>query len=141
MPESVLQFPSTTSTAALVDQAAILKEELAEKTEALRKINLILAERGEFKPGSKTGRVCGNHFVAKVQLKENVKWDQSLLADAREVMGDAEFFKVFKWTFEPISAKTISGALEFGRHAELIAAARSVSPGSPYVTFEKQESC
>lgn len=127
--------------AALVDRAAALKEIIAEMTEDLRRINLTLAERAEFKPGSKTGHLAGRHFAAKVALRENVKWDQSALAAIRERMGDAEFFRVFKWTFEPLSAKVLAGALEFGQHGHLIAAARTVSDGAPQVSFEKLESC
>lgn len=143
MPDSVLQFPSTaqTETQALVDRAARLKEELTEKTEMLRQINLTLAERGEFKPGSQTGHLSGRHYQARIQLKDYTKWDQAKLADARQAMGDTEFFKIFKWIFEPISAKTLAGALEFGRHADLIAAARTVTAGAPQVSFERMEAC
>lgn len=143
MPNTILQFPSIekTETAALVDKAARLKEELADKTEELRQINLTLAGRGEFKPGSKTGHLIGRHYRAKIQLKENTKWDQDLLNGAREVMGDEEFFRVFKWNFEPKNANALAGALEFGKHAEIIETARTISEGSPYVTFERMEDC
>lgn len=147
---TILKFPGTAKEddfhnlddiAGLVDQAAELKEIIAGHTEDLRLINQALAEKAEFKAGSKTGHIAGRHYAAKVQLKEYVKWDQAALAEARRQMGDAEFFKIFKWTFEPQSAKALSGALEFGRHGALIEAARTISPGSPCIIFEKMESC
>ena len=135
---SIIQFDDT---AALVDRAAQIKEQSADAAEELRRINLILAERATYKPGSKTGHVTGRHFAAKVSLRENVKWNQEQLNDIRRAMGDAEFFRVFKWTFEPISSKLLAGALEFGQYAELIAAARTVTKGAPQVSFERLESC
>lgn len=143
MPNRILQFPvpAGCDTAALVDQAAALKDTITDLTEQLRRVNLTLAERADYKPGSKTGHLAGRRYVAKVQRKDYVKWDQDLLHDAREVMGDVEFFRVFKWTFEPKSAKTLAGAMEFGAHAELIQSARTVTEGSPYVTFERLEDC
>lgn len=143
MPDTILQFPATTErdTAALVDQAAALKETITDLTEQLRRVNLTLAERADYKPGSKTGHLSGRRYVARVQRKDYVKWDQGLLHDAREVMGDVEFFRVFKWTFEPKNAKTLAGAMEFGTHAELIQSARTVTEGTPYITFERLEDC
>jgi len=144
MPSNIFPFPAATgehNAAALVDQAATLKATITDLTERLRRVNLTLAERADYKPGSKTGHLAGRHFVAKVQRKDYVKWDQDLLHDVREVMGDVEFFRIFKWTFEPKSAKTLAGAMEFGAHAELIGAARTVTEGSPYITFERLEDC
>lgn len=141
---SVLNFQPPAAEAdleSLVDQAADLKETIAGLTERLRRINLTLAEKADYKAGSRTGHLAGRYYAAKVQLKEYVKWDQKLLADARRAMGDAAFFQVFKWTFEPQSAKTLAGALEYGQHGPIIEAARTVSEGDPYVTFEKLESC
>jgi len=125
----------------LVDDAAILKEEITTKTERLREINHQLASHAQYKDGAKTGYISGQHFTAKVQLKENTKWDQAALEELRAMIGDEEFFRVFKWTFEPKNAKTLAGALEFGEHKERIAAARTVTDGSPSVTFEKLEAC
>lgn len=141
LPSNALQFPTKPDTAALVDQAAGLKETINDLTEQLRRINLTLAEQAGYKAGSKTGHLYGRHYVAKVQLKENVKWSQDALNLARQSMGDEEFFKVFKWTFEPKSAKTLAGALEFGQYGAIIASARTISEGGPYVTFEELESC
>jgi len=140
MPERVLKFnPAKSDTATLVDKAAALKEEIAAATNELKEINLVLAEKAEFKPGSKTGHLTGRHYQAKIQLKEYTKWDQELLEKARKKMGDTEFFKVFRWTFEPKSAKTLAGALEFGSHAKIIESARTVTDGAPYITFEMME--
>ncbi len=132
---------ATEDPASLVDLAASIKESIAEMTEDLRRINQVLAEKAAFKPGSKTGHLAGRHFAAKVSLRENVKWDQDVLANVRQAMGDAEFFRVFKWEFKPASEKVLAGALEFGQHGHLIAAARTITEGAPQVSFEKLESC
>jgi hypothetical protein len=56
-------------------------------------------------------------------------------------MGDGEFFRVFRWTFEPVSKKTLDAALEFSGHAEAIRAAFTVKPGAPQFTFALMEDC
>lgn len=140
MPNAAV-IPFAADPAALVDRAAMLKESIAEMSEELRGINFQLAGQADYKEGSKTGHLIGRHYSAKVQLKENVKWDQAALNALRQTMGDEEFFKVFKWIFEPASAKTLAGALQFGQHGPLIEAARTVTPGTPYVTFEHLERC
>ena len=129
------------STIYLVDQAAELKEEISVKTERLRNLNVEIAGQAEFAEGSKTGHAFGCHYSAKVALKENVKWDQVKLEALRAKIGDEDFFKIFKWTFEPKSAKTLAGAVEFGGHSREIEAARTVTAGTPYVTYERLESC
>ncbi|UQZ90856.1 hypothetical protein C4J81_17225 [Deltaproteobacteria bacterium Smac51] len=144
MPESakILQFPQPLEkmeTAALVDMAAAIKEEITTQTEKLRQINLILVDRAIYKSGSKTGYAAGRHYSAKVQIKENESWDQEKLEAARTKMGDVDFFRVFKWDFRPVSAKILSGAIEFGAHAELLKAARTIKPGAPQVSFDLLE--
>lgn len=130
---------SFNDTAAMVDRAAWLKERANQLTQELRELNLCLAGRGLFLPGASTGYVYGHCYRAKIQLRENIKWDQTLLTSARAQMGDDEFFRVFKWVYEPHSAKILAGALDFGRFGDLLGAARQVSAGAPGVTFEKIE--
>jgi hypothetical protein len=125
--------------AVLVDQAAQLAVEVNQKTEELRGLKVRLAELAEFKEGKKTGHITGNHFQATVSLKENVKWDQKALESLRSDIGDEEFFKIFKWTFEPHSKKVLDGAMDFGPYKLIIAKAFTVSPGSPQVTFKPME--
>jgi hypothetical protein len=144
MPEPATVFPPPPpedfeEPASLVDRAAALKERLDDMTEELRRLNLVLAEKAVYKPGSRTGRLLGRRFAATVHLKEYVKWDQDFLNGVRQALGDEEFFKIFKWTFEPRNAKALAGALEFGRHGRLVDAARAVTPGRPQVAFDRLE--
>lgn len=127
----------------LIDEAAALDNEIRQKTEQLRELKKTLAEAAIYRDGSKTGRLVSTNFEVTIQQRDNVKWDQTKLNEARLAMGDAAFFKIMKWTFEPTSAKTLNGFLEFGDQGQagLIAAARTVTPGAPAVTFERLESC
>jgi hypothetical protein len=123
----------------LVDRAGALHAEISEKTEELRGLKAKLASLAEFKPGSKTGHIYGNHFAATVQLSETLKWDQKKLGALRVTMGDEEFFKVFQWKYEPVSKKLVDGALEFGKFGGAIKEALTVVAGSPQATFKIME--
>jgi hypothetical protein len=123
----------------LVDMAGKLHEEIEQKTKELKDIKSKLAEQAEYKPGVKTGHIYGQAYSATVQLKEYVKWDQQVLDNLRLKMGDIEFFKVFKWEFEPISKKLLDGALEFGQYGADIRTAFTTTAGSPQISFKKLE--
>ena len=123
----------------LVDEAAALHEEIAAKDKRLKELKRTLAEMAVFKDGSKTGHVFGTRWHATVGLKETVKFDQAALATLRADMGDREFFRVFKWSYEPVSKKELDGAIAYGEFGEAIKRTFSVSPASPQVTFKPME--
>lgn len=122
-----------------VDEAAILHEEIARMDKRLKELKRELAEMALFKDGSKTGHVYGAKWHATVGLKETVRFDQERLAELRTAMGDREFFRVFKWSFEPASKKLLDAAIEFGAHGEAIRRTFTVVPASPQVTFKPME--
>ena len=134
--EKVLNFESAQS---LVDRAGALHDEISAKDKELKELKLRLAELADYKEGSKTGHVFCDKFHATVALKENVKWDQKALEALRIKMGDANFFKVFRWIFEPQSKKVLDGAIDFGEFGSEIKKAFTTSPGSPQVTFKPME--
>ena len=124
----------------LIDLAGAVHAEIKDREKRLSEIKGRIAEAAVYKGDSKTAHLDGLRYAVTVQKKENVKWDQGKLEELREAAGDGEFFKVFKWTFEPHSKKLLDGALEFGAHRELIKAAMAVTPGSPTFTFKPMES-
>jgi len=124
----------------IIDRAASLKQEIAEKTEELRACNLAIAKNeAEYKPGSKTGHAFGNNFKAKVQLKTNVTWDQEALEFHRFKLGEDMFFHLFKWKFEPREGKAIENFIKFNEYGPILAKARTEKEGTPSITFEKIE--
>jgi hypothetical protein len=123
----------------LVDYAAKLHEEISAKDKELKEIKKKLAEKAEFKEGSKTGHVFGVRWHATVALKEAIKWDQDALRALRLAIGDEDFFKIFKFIYEPVSKKALDGAIDFGLHGEDIKKAFTITPGSPQVTFKPME--
>jgi hypothetical protein len=123
----------------LVDLAGKLHEEIDVKTKELKEIKAKLAKAAEYKPGSKTGHIFGDNYSATVQLKEYVKWDQTALDTLRQTMGDEEFFKVFKWEFEPQSKKVLDGALEFSAFGADIKKTFTVTQGAPQISFKRLE--
>jgi hypothetical protein len=123
----------------MVDRAALLHEEIGQRERELKGLKEMLAAGASFKPGSGTGHAFGARYEAKVQLRENVKWDQDALNGLRTEMGDNAFLGLFKWSFEPVSAKIVGGYLQFGAFKEKVAAARTATPGSPQVSFRLME--
>ena len=79
-------------------------------------------------------------YVAKVQRKETVCWDQKALWKAVQVMGVPEFRKAFTFEYKPKSSKELkdymADASTPDEYRKLIDAARTVKEGAPSVTFE-----
>jgi hypothetical protein len=123
------------------DRAGQLHEEIRRKTEELSELKAELAREAVYKEGCRTGHLAGNVFAVTVQLRETVKWDQKALESLRGEMGDGDFFKVFRWTFEPDSKKALDAALEYSPWARKIRDAFKASPAAPSVTFKRMEDC
>ena len=123
----------------LIDEGAAIKAEVQEKTQRLREINAILAEQAQFPDGKKTAHLVGCNFQATVQVKENISWDQELLAQARASLGDGEFFGLFGWEFKPRAKKDLDGFLKHSPKAPLVHAAMVIKPASPSVSFTALE--
>ena len=123
----------------LIDEGAALKAEVQEKTQRLREISAILAEQAQFPDGKNTAHVVGCNFKATVQRKENISWDQELLAQARAALGDGEFFGLFGWEFKPRAKKDLDGFLKHSPKAPLVHAAMVIKPASPSVSFTALE--
>jgi predicted transcriptional regulator len=123
----------------MIREAAALDREIKTKTERLRELKEKLAGLVTFEDGKKTGRLVGAGHVVKVQLRENVSWDQSKLETARQAIGNDDFFRPFSWKFEPASKKALDAFLEYHPKADLVKQAMTVKDGSPQVTFESIE--
>jgi hypothetical protein len=91
--------------------------------------------------GKNTVHMEGGHWNIIVSRKESVKYFQDKLDALRRDIGDEEFFKVFKWTFEPVDKKTLDGAVNFSPHKDRIKETFLRSEASPTFVFKEQESC
>ena len=125
----------------LVDRAALLHEDIAEKTAQLKEIKAKLAHLATYKEGSATGHIYGSRFSATVTLKKNVKWDQNKLVALRDEMGDDIFGKIFTWEYKPISQREVDAAMAHGRFGESIKGCFTSTEGSPQVSFKPMEDC
>jgi hypothetical protein len=125
----------------LVDQAAILAEEISQKTEDLRALKDRLAQLADYKEGSMTGRVFGGHYTATVTRKETMTWDQGKLDALRKTIGNREFLRVFKYEFKPIAKKEADAAIKHASYGHILAEALTVKEGSPQVAFKRMEDC
>jgi hypothetical protein len=125
----------------LAQEAVALKERIGSAQDRLREIDEQLAAMAIFPKGKQTGTVEGDVFKIKVTLKEYSKWDQEALRQARGVLGDDAFFKVFTWEFKPISKKELDGYLKFAgdEYKNAVLNALTVTPGKPQVTYERVE--
>lgn len=123
----------------LIEEGAMLKEEVQAKTQRLREIGAILAEQAQFPEGKNTAHLLGGGFKATVQRKETISWDQELLAQARASLGDGEFFGLFGWEFKPRAKKDLDGFLKHSPKAPLVHQAMIIKQASPSVTFAALE--
>jgi hypothetical protein len=117
------------------DRAGRLHEEKKRIEAELERLKPELAAQATFKGGSRTGHLSGSRYKVTVQLRENVSWSQDGLELARAAMGDEEFFRTFRWRFEPRSKKDLDEALKTSPHADIIRRACTTKEGSPYLTF------
>lgn len=127
----------------LHDPAKLVREAVATKTrirELQNRLNMIeeqLVAYAEFKPGAKTGKLAAGRYVAKIQLKEHVAWDQEKLNKIREHVGDKMFFSLFRSRFEPVSMRDVHRALGDPDIGEALKWAMQVKPAKPYITYEE----
>ncbi len=123
---------------ALIKEGAQLKAQIDQLSGRLREINKTLAEKAEFKDGKKTAHLFAPGIKAKIQLRENVKWNQERLLEMRKHF--AWFDSVFKTVYKPQSSKEL--ALSMAKNAEFEKAvewARTITPAAPGVTYETIE--
>lgn len=124
----------------LLREGYAIKERMAQDKERLAQINAAIAGMATFSGACKTARLAASGYVAKVQRKETVTWDQKALWKAVQVMGVSEFKKAFTFEYKPKSSKELKDYMAApdtpDEYRKLIDAARTVKEGSPAVTYE-----
>ncbi len=124
-------------TTQLVHEGYLLKKEIDAKTKRLREINSKISELADFKEGKKTGHLTSGNFGVKVVIRENVKWDQKKLIETKPHLKN--FNNIFKTEFKPISTKHLEIAMADENFRKAIEWTRTITPGSPSVTYELLE--
>lgn len=132
-------FPISPTVPELIQIGAVLKDRINNDSAALAKINLKLESVAVFPDGKSTAHMAGGGYAVTVQRKQSMKWDQTALERVLTDMGNAAFFKMFKWEFELASSKALNGFLEFGdsEQTKAVRSAMIVAPASPYVTYKQ----
>lgn len=117
-----------------------LKERMAADKTRLAQINAAIAAQATFSGACKTARLAASGYVAKVQRKETVVWDQNALGKAVQVMGVPEFRKAFTFEYKPKSSRELTAYMAApdtpDEYRKLIDAARTVKEGAPSVSYE-----
>ena len=123
---------------ALVREYADNKARADELTARNAEIADVLEKRAVFKPGSNTGHLTAGGYKVTVTCRSNIKWDREQLEAARQALGDAEFFKIFGWKYEPRSSKDLNAFLEYGAQElkNTVLKAMTTTPGKPAVRLE-----
>lgn len=127
----------------LLAEAYSLKERMAADKARLAEINRLVFEQAEFDDTCKTTRLAASGYVAKVQRKEVVSWNQEALRKAVAIMGVKEFSKLFDYEYKPKSSKTLKDYLADpetpNEYRALLDSARTVKEGAPSITYEWTE--
>lgn len=119
----------------LVQEGAKLKASIDEQTKRLREINGTIAQAAEFEDGKKTGHLVCTGYKVKVVLRDNVKWDQDKLAQVVQLIPSAA--GCFKTELKPDNKKLDAAIAKSEDLEKAINWARTVTPGSPTVTYEE----
>jgi hypothetical protein len=122
-----------------IDRAAALTEERRRIEAELSGLKKSIEAELAWKDGCATAHAFGRHWEATAVRKLAEKWDQDALDGLRAAMGDADFFKAFKFTYAPREKKALDAALEYSPHAAGIEACRTVKPAATSFTFKPME--
>ena len=122
----------------LIRHGMQLRAQIAALKGELEEVNLALASQAQFEPGKATAYVEGDGCRARVVARSYEKWDQGKLNAARAAMGDRAFMSLFKYVWEPVSRRSLSGFLDNapGEQVALVRAALTTRT-VPVVTFEE----
>jgi hypothetical protein len=124
----------------VVDRCGELAARKAETEKEMSVLRKRIASAAVFTDGCKTTRLVGRYYVAKVERKEEIKYDKDALTAAMEVIGKDEFKDYFAWEFVPKAKKPeIDAYIKVSPHGKLIAAARKVREMAPSVSFVPNE--
>lgn len=130
----------TSDISELLREGYQLKARMAADKERLAQINAAIAGMATFSGACKTARLAASGYVAKVQRKETVVWDQNALGKAVQVMGVPEFRKAFTFEYKPKSSRELTAYMAApdtpDEYRKLIDAARTVKEGAPSVSYE-----
>ena len=122
----------------LIKNGIRLRAQIAALKAELEAVTLALARQARFAPGKATAYVEGDGCRARVVARSYEMWDQDKLNAARAAMGDNAFLSLFKYVWEPVSKRTLSGFLDnapLEQSALVRAALRTRTV--PVVTFEE----
>ena len=115
-----------------------LRAQIAALKVELEAVNLALARRARFAPGKATAYVEGEGCRARVVARSYEKWDQTKLNAARAAMGDGAFLHLFKYVWEPVSKRSLSGFLDNAPREQTALVRAALSTRTiPVVTFEE----
>jgi hypothetical protein len=124
----------------MIDRCGELAAEKSAIEREMQGYRRAISEAASFEGGSRTARLAGGRYTAKVELKEDVRYDKDSLTKAMEAMGREDFRRLFKWEFAPAVRKPeLDAYIRHGAHGALVGAARVVRPAAPSVSFVLNE--
>jgi hypothetical protein len=124
----------------MVDRCGALSRQKAAIEKEMKDLRLEIIRAAQYPTGSKTARIIGRRFVAKIEKKEEIKYDKTSLKKAMNEIGEDEFKTFFDWEFIPKAKKPeIDAYIKLSPHGGLIAEARKVREMSPSVSFTENE--
>jgi hypothetical protein len=123
-----------------VDRCGELSRQKAAIEAEMKGLRQQIVQAAQFVEGSKTTRIIGRLFVAKIEKKEETKYDKASLQLAMEKIGTEKFQNYFDWEFVAKARKPVLDAfISENPLGYLIGEARSIREMSPSVTFTDNE--
>ena len=103
----------------------------------LEDVNRQIIEAAEFPEGKSTAWVQGKGCRARVVNRVYEKWDQHKLDEARRILGEQAFDRLFHAVWEPVSRREVQGFLSHATGEEREALLEALdAKTSPMVSYE-----
>lgn len=117
----------------MVEKGFQLKMQISHLTEQLHETHKQIADKAEYRDGSKTGHIYTAEMKVTVTQRENVSWDQAKLSQVKQHFGTL-FDNYVKIELKPDQKKIkASGIPEL---EQAFSWAKKISVGAPAVSYE-----
>ena len=103
----------------------------------LEDVNRQIIEAADFPEGKSTAWVLGKGCRARVVNRVYEKWDQHKLDEARRILGEQAFDRLFRAVWEPVSRREVQGFLRHGpQELRAVVQAAREARTAPLVVYE-----
>ncbi len=121
----------------LIKEAYALKQEADRIKARLAEVNQTISASVTFPPDKNTVTGVAANLICKVSKKENLKWDQAKLNQARATLGDELFLSLFSYEWKHQSKPVLDNFLQHNGQAKPVLDALTITESFSVTVEEK----